>query len=75
MSNQSLINCEFICANTNTTLHCLDYNGGALGLSIRMRKAVAGRKVNDFYQMGHFSGFLVDFFYQTGLKTGCLVDK
>ena len=26
MSNQSLINCEFICANTNTTLHCLDYN-------------------------------------------------
>ena len=22
---------------------------------------MAGRKVNDFYQMGHFSGFLVDF--------------
>ena len=26
MSNQPLINCEMICANTNTTLHCLDYN-------------------------------------------------
>ena len=26
MSNQPLINCEFISANTNTTLHCLDYN-------------------------------------------------
>ena len=26
MSNESLINCEFICANTNTVLHCLDYN-------------------------------------------------
>ena len=26
MSNQNLINCEFICANTNTVLHCLDYN-------------------------------------------------
>ena len=26
MSNQPLINCEFIGANTNTTLHCLDYN-------------------------------------------------
>ena len=24
--NQPLINCEFICANTNTVLHCLDYN-------------------------------------------------
>ena len=26
MSDDSLINCELICANTNTTLHCLDYN-------------------------------------------------
>ena len=26
MSENSLINCELICANTNTTLHCLDYN-------------------------------------------------
>ena len=26
MSDQQLINCDFICANTNTTLHCLDYN-------------------------------------------------
>ena len=26
MSDTSLINCELICANANTTLHCLDYN-------------------------------------------------
>ena len=26
MSNQPLINCDFICANANTSLHCLDYN-------------------------------------------------
>ena len=26
MSNQFSLNCEFISANTNTTLHCLDYN-------------------------------------------------
>ena len=26
MSNDPLINCEFICANTNTVSHCLDYN-------------------------------------------------
>ena len=26
MSDQQLINSDFICANTNTTLHCLDYN-------------------------------------------------
>ena len=26
MSNEPLINCEFICANPNTVSHCLDYN-------------------------------------------------